>query len=120
MSISEFQIMSEVIIPYLEENWDLIDNVECAEKGNGRLTKDKLFFRYLEMMTTGKIQEAIVLELIIERYTDICSAHEDAYIPEEEEIIGITEEDISVYTQKVDNRHSAEIRPYRWLPARAS
>lgn len=120
MTISEHKIMSEIVIPYLEENWDLIDNVECEEKGNGRLTKDKLFFKYLEVLTSGKIQEAIVLEMIIERYPEICSAHEDAYIPEEEEIVGITEEDISVYTQKVENRTSAEIKPYRWLPAKAS
>ena len=120
MTISEYEYMTQVIIPYLEDNWGAIDNISSEDKGSGRLTREKIFIKYLDAMSTRNIHEAIVLESIIERYDQICLAHEDAYIPEEEPLIGITEEDISVYTQQVANKRVEEIRPYRWLPAQAS
>lgn len=121
MRISEYDLVTEVIIPYLEINWDSIDNFGPEkERGNGRLTREKLFIKYLEAMSSGNIHEAIVLETILEKYDAICLAHEDAYIPEEEALVGITEEDVSVYAQIVKGEHSDNIRPYCWLPAKAS
>lgn len=122
MKVSEYDMVSKVIVPYLEENWNTIDCVETVDKASGRLTREKLFIRYLKVLNDGNIFEALVLEAIIERYDSICLAYEDAYIPEEEAILGISEEDISVYMQKLEDKRSAtaELRPKRWLPAKAS
>ena len=127
MNTSEYELMTRVIVPYLEKNWSSIDRVPTIERGNGRLTKEKLFIKYMEKLGSGKVDEALVLESIIERYDSICQAYEDAYIPEEEGLLGISEEDVSVYLQQLSTipRQEGEPsecsdqkpKPRHWLPS---
>lgn len=121
MKISEAEMMTEVIVPYLEENWNSIDWIGTAERGNGRLTREKLFIKYLNAMIAGDIQQALVLEAILDRYEKICLSSEDAYIPEEEEIIGITEADVYAYVKSLNaaKKNVKSLLPRYWLPLKA-
>ncbi len=115
----EFSVVKQAIIPFLRENWLEIDLPE-QESGfpDGRLTMDELVFAYEKAKANGKIVDAYVLKQRIARYPQICRAHDDGYWVVDEEKLGISEEDISVYAQLLDPSKpswATKPKPFRWL-----
>ncbi|MBX9666029.1 MAG: hypothetical protein K2X93_00365 [Candidatus Obscuribacterales bacterium] len=104
----------DVIIPYLQNHWDEIDSVQLPKSPDGRLVREKIFLKYLEALTSGRIEEALTLEAIFERFDEICACYEDAYVQTEESIVGMSEEDVSVYIQKLAGVEPPKRRPRPW------
>jgi hypothetical protein len=104
----------EEIIQYLKTNWDAIDAVMLPRSPDGRLPKEKVFLKYLETLSNGKLADALVLEAIFERYDEICQSYEDAYYGDEETLLGISEEDVSVYEQKLAGVAEHKRKPSHW------
>jgi len=104
----------EEIIHYLKTNWDAIDSVKLPLSPDGRLPKEKIFLKYLEALSNGLLADALLLEAIFERYDEICHSYEDAYYSSEETLLGISEEDVSVYQQKLAGVAEHKRKPRCW------
>lgn len=102
------------IVDYLKTNWDEIDAVRLPLSPDGRLPKEKIFLKYVEMLSKGQLEDTVMLEAIFERYDEICQCYEDAYFRSEESLLGISEEDVSVYQQKISGADVHRIKPRRW------
>jgi hypothetical protein len=113
MKIKEDKIR-DVVIPYLQSNWDKIDSVQLPKSPDGRLAREKIFLKYLEALTSGRIEEALILEAIFERFDEICACYEDAYVQDEESIVGMSEDDVSIYTQKLAGLEPLKRKPRPW------
>lgn len=113
MNIKDEKIR-DVMIPYLQSHWDEIDSVQLPKSSDGRLGKEKIFLKYLDALTSGRIEEAVTLEAIFERFDEICACHEDAYVQYEESIVGMSEEDLSIYMQKLEGVEPSKRRPRPW------
>lgn len=115
----EFAIVRQTIMPFLKEKWLEIDqSKDGSGMGDGRLTMDELIAAYEHAKSNGRVVDASILKQIISRYDRICCAYDDGYWSVDESILGISEEDISVYAQMVDPSKpvwAAKPKPFRWL-----
>lgn len=116
MKLSEYDIFSIIIMPFLKEHWESIDQVENIDKGNNVLSLEKLFIKYLEVMSEGKIHEAIVLEMIIERFEKIVSFENRLDL----ETPGLTKENLSKFRKHLSRSSQKIARTNNWRPAKAS
>lgn len=99
----EHEFVKSVIMPFLREHWDFIDKPEPAiSKGDGRLTRDELTEAYERSLLDHRSVDSFILSELLMRYEPICRAYEDGYWFKDETVLGISEEDISVYEQIVD------------------
>ena len=117
---AEYTLVNEVIMPFLKEHWDVIDQPERGtNKKDGRLTQDELERSYHLALAEERPVDAWVIGEILERYVSICQSYEDGYWWKEEPMLGISEEDISVYEQKLDALShgvtSVKLRPKHWM-----
>ncbi len=114
----EHLFVTSTIMPFLREHWELIDrpeqnNSEC----DGRLTKDELISSYEQALQEKRLVDAFILNELLIRYEPICRAHNDGYWFKDETVLGISEDDISVYEQMVNPefRRSELLRPKPWF-----
>ncbi len=104
---NEHEFVTDTIMPFLREHWDMLDQLR-----DGRLTEDELLFSYKQALKEKRPVDAFILNELLMRYEPICRAYEDGYWFRDETILGISEEDISVYEQMVDpNFRSRDGRP---------
>lgn len=102
------------MIDYLKKNWHAIDAVKQPLSPDGRLDKEKIFLKYLEQLSNGATADALMLEAIFERYNNLCLAFKDGYIDEEEPLLGISEEDVSIYEQQLNGVSKEQSSPNHW------
>lgn len=94
----EQDLFDSVIMPYLRLNWDAIDSLGIINGSrDNRLTLNELELAYSTAMEDGSAVDAWILLQIIRRYKNLCLSHEDGYYREEEELLGISEFDVSAY-----------------------
>lgn len=118
-TLAEHALMKEVIMPFLKEHWYDIDQPEYGTSWiDGRLTRDELMRAYHSALNEERPADAWVIGEILKRYETICQSHEDGYWWKEEPVLGISEQDISVYEQLASmprEANSPKPRPRRWL-----
>jgi hypothetical protein len=115
----EHKFVTETLMPFLQKNWDDIDLPEPASnKPDGRLTFEELQLFHERMLKEKKVTASLIMQELLFRYEQICRAHEDGYWQQEENILGISEADISVYAQQYDpafRRRNGRPNPKSWL-----
>lgn len=119
MSFSENEMMHETVLPYLEDSWDSLDNVDKSFNGNEQHVVEKLFGKYLEALSSGNVQQATDLESIIDKYETSYLVDNDITNPDDEVLWGTAEADLPVYAQH-DDTNLDYIDPYPWLSREAS
>lgn len=116
----EYEFISNSVVPFLQRQWNAIDRPEPRSgRRDGRLTLDELHLAFDVAVAENRSNDAFILNEIIMRYSPLCRSHSDGYWSGDEADLGISEEDISVYLQKVDPsyRHRTGIpRPKKWIP----
>lgn len=117
--IDEYEFMASTVMPFLREQWDVIDRPETLSgHRDGRLTLDELYFAHNAALKEKRGTDAFILSEIIMRYSPLCRSYSDGYWGGDETVLGISEEDVSVYLQKVDpsfRRREGIPLPYRWI-----
>ncbi|MBA3995266.1 MAG: hypothetical protein C0469_17240 [Cyanobacteria bacterium DS2.3.42] len=109
----EHCLVKDVFMPFLKEHWDNIDRPEpTSDYRDGRLTRDELMLSHEEATREGRVLDAFILNELIVRYEPICRSHNDGYWSGDEMVLGISEEDVSVYEQMV----SADYRKRTGIP----
>ncbi len=117
---SEHTMIKDVIMPYLREHWDEIDKpIFHKARKDGRLDRDELSCAYQRALSEKRPVDAYILNQLLIRYDKICCAYADGYYQKEEAVLGISEEDISVYEQLVSpafNKNSGAVPiPRDWF-----
>lgn len=109
----EHCFVKDVLMPFLREHWDSIDRLEPTSAcRDGRLTRDELRLFHEDATHSGRMLDAFILNELIMRYEPICRSYSDGYWSGDEAVLGISEEDISVYEQMV----SADYRKRTGIP----
>jgi hypothetical protein len=116
--LDEYKFLTEELMPYLKERWDKLDLLESNAERDGRLTKDELVGACERAQAAGAEEEARLLNELIMRYEAICKAYTDSACGIDEDHLGISQADISVYAQT----HNPEYRkregkpnPINWI-----
>lgn len=115
---NEHEFVTVAIMPFLRERWHLIDRPEeLSGQRDGRLTLDELHLAHNEAMREQRTSDAFILSEIILRYWPLCRSYSDGYWVGEETTLGISEEDVSIYEQKVNPSVGTRTapRPRRWI-----
>jgi len=116
---SEQSLFDDALMPFLKQHWNEIDQIDNESKRkDGRLTHDELSQAYKAALKEHRPVDAWILNEILRRYDKICLSYEDAYWWKEESILGISEEDVSVYRQLVANKDESKRTkptPKPWL-----
>lgn len=119
---NEFEFFNSTVVPFLRRTWDEIDRPEeLSGRPDGRLTLDELHLAHDAAVQEKRTTDAFILNEIIMRYSPLCRSHSDGYWSGDETALGISEEDVSVYLQKVDPSYRRRLgipRPHKWLPDR--
>lgn len=115
----EYEFMTDTVVPFLQRHWDAIDLPEAlSDKRDGRLTLDELHIAHDSAIKENRTDDAFVLNELIMRYSPLCRSHSDGYWIGDETALGISEEDVSVYVQKVSpsfRKRDGVPKPFKWL-----
>jgi len=117
MILDEYKFLTEELMPFLKERWDKIDLLEVNTERDGRLTKDELIAACERAQAEGKEEDARLLNELIMRYEAICKAYIDSACGIDEDHLGISQADISVYAQLWDpeyRKRSGKPHPTNW------
>jgi hypothetical protein len=115
--LDEYKFLTEELMPYLKDRWDKLDLVEANAERDGRLTKDELIAACQRAEAAGNEEEARLLNELIMRYEAICKAYTDSACGIDEDHLGISQADISVYAQLWDpdyRKRSGKPNPTNW------
>lgn len=116
---NEHEFMTSTVMPFLREQWGTIDKPEkLSGRRDGRLTLDELHSAHDVAVEEKRSTDAFILNEIIMRYSPLCRAYSDGYWSGDETVLGVSEEDVSVYLQKVDpsfRRRDGIPQPRRWM-----
>ncbi len=119
MFLDEYQFLTEVLIPFLQKNWDEIDLAESSDgHSDGRLTKAELASARDRAIARGDFEAANVLAELTFRYDAICEAYSDSSGSQSESSAGISQADISVYTQLWNpeyRQREGQPTPEKWM-----
>lgn len=121
MFVDEYTLLTQVIMPFLREKWDLIDIDEHeggVGKRDGRLTKEELEAARERFTAAGDDVSAETMGELIFRYEAICQAFRDTSNAAGEADLGISPEDVSVYAKKWDPEYRAREgmpQPDNWM-----
>ena len=109
----EYEFISGTVVPSLRRKWSVIDRPEeLSGRRDGRLTLDELHLAHDTAVADEHTNDAFILNEIIMRYSPLCRSHSDGYWSGDETMLGISEEDISIYEQK----HAPDYRKRTGLP----
>lgn len=116
---SEQTLFDDVLIPFLREKWHDIDQIDTdSKRKDGRLTHDELTDAYKTALKEKRSIDAWILNEILKRYDKLCLSYDDGYWWRDESILGISEEDVSVYRQLTaikSKRMKSKPTPKPWL-----
>ena len=116
---NEHLLVEEVIMPFLRKHWDDIDQPEIGSHfRDGRLTSEELSRAYQKALEDERSVDAWILGEILKRYENICLSYEDCYWWGEETLLGISEEDVSVYEQLAKRKFcksNEALAPKHWI-----
>jgi hypothetical protein len=116
--LDEYKFLTEELMPYLKERWDKLDLVEANAERDGRLTKDELIGACERAEAAGNEDEARLLNELIMRYEAICKAYIDSACGIDEDHLGISQADISVYAQLWSpeyRKRAGKPNPINWV-----
>jgi hypothetical protein len=116
--LDEYKFLTEELMPYLKEYWDKIDLRENSGDGDGRLSKDELSQAAARAEAAGDENGARLLNELIMRYEAICKAYTDSACGIDEDHLGISQADVSVYAQQWDpeyRQRSGKPQPNNWI-----
>ena len=118
MILDEFKFLTEELMPFLKENWDKLDLVERDDQTDGRLSKEELEAACSRAEAAGKEEDARLLNELIMRYEAICKAYVDSACGIDEDHLGISQADVSVYAQLWDpdyRKREGKPDPINWV-----
>jgi len=116
--LDEFKFLTEELMPFLKENWDKLDLVERNDESDGRLSKEELEAACSRAEAAGKEEDARLLNELIMRYEAICKAYVDSACGIDEDHLGISQADVSVYAQLWDpdyRKREGKPDPINWV-----
>jgi hypothetical protein len=116
--LDEYKFLTEELMPYLKERWDKLDLAQSNAERDGRLTKDELIAACERAQAAGDEEESRLLNELIMRYEAICKAYTDSACGIDEDHLGISQADISVYAQLWDpeyRKREGKPNPTNWV-----
>ncbi|MBS1989228.1 MAG: hypothetical protein JSS83_01855 [Cyanobacteria bacterium SZAS LIN-3] len=118
--LDEYKFLTEELMPFLKENWDKLDLAERDGAGDsdGRLSKEELQQACDRAQAAGREEDARLLNELIMRYEAICKAYTDSACGKNEDNLGISQADVSVYAQLWDpnyRQRAGKPNPTNWV-----
>ena len=117
MILDEYKFLTEELMPYLKEHWDRLDLKDGAADKDGRLSRDELIAAGERAAASGNDEEVRLLNELVMRYEAICKAYIDSACGINEDHLGISQADVSVYAQLWDpeyRKRAGKPQPTNW------